>query len=73
MIPRYSRPAMEAIWSDESRFRIWLDIEIHACDAQAKLGVIPEEAASVIREKAISTLKKFTASNAKPNMTLSPS
>ena len=52
MIPRYSRPAMEAVWSDESRFRIWLDIEIHACDAQAKLGVIPEEAAAVIREKA---------------------
>jgi adenylosuccinate lyase len=52
MIPRYSRPAMVAIWSDESRFRIWLDIEIHACDAQAKLGVIPEKAAAVIRKKA---------------------
>ena len=52
MIARYSRPQMTAIWSDESRFRIWLDIEIHACDAQARLGVIPQEAADTIREKA---------------------
>jgi len=52
MIPRYSRQQMQQIWSDESRFRIWLEIEVHACDAQAKLGVIPEEAAAIIREKA---------------------
>lgn len=52
MIPRYSRPEMQAIWSDESKFSIWLDIEVHACDAQAKLGVIPQEAADIIREKA---------------------
>ncbi len=52
MIPRYSRPQMQEIWSEESKFRIWLDIEIHACDALAKLGTIPEEAAKVIREKA---------------------
>ena len=52
MIPRYSRPEMQHIWSDETKFQIWLDIEVHACDAQAELGVIPKEAAKVIREKA---------------------
>ena len=46
MIPRYSRPDMVAIWSPESKFRIWFEIEAHACDAQAKLGVIPESAAA---------------------------
>ena len=51
MIPRYSRPEMTQIWSDESKFQIWLDIEVHACDAMAKLGVIPEEDAKIIREK----------------------
>jgi adenylosuccinate lyase len=51
MIPRYSRPAMMAIWAPENRFRIWFEIEAHACDAQAKLGVIPKEAAKVIWEK----------------------
>ena len=45
MIPRYSRPQMAAIWEPENRFRIWLDIEAYACEAQAELGVIPESAA----------------------------
>ncbi|MGB0507990.1 MAG: adenylosuccinate lyase [Pikeienuella sp.] len=48
MIPRYSRPSMTAIWSPESKFRIWFEIEAHACDAQAKLGVIPEESAQAV-------------------------
>ena len=52
MIPRYSRAEMQDIWSDETKFQIWLDIEVHACDAQAKLGVIPEQAAKEIRENA---------------------
>ena len=52
MIPRYSRQEMQDVWSEESKFRIWLDIEVHACDALAKLGVIPKEAAQVIRDKA---------------------
>ena len=43
MIPRYSRPEMVAIWSHETKFRIWYEIEAHACDAQADLGVIPRE------------------------------
>ena len=51
MIPRYSRPAMVAIWAPENRFRIWFEIEAHACDAQAKLGVIPESAARAVWEK----------------------
>jgi adenylosuccinate lyase len=46
MIPRYTRPEMAAIWSPETKFRIWFEIEAHACDAQAALGVIPKEAAA---------------------------
>ena len=48
MIPRYSRPEMTAIWSPETKFRIWYEIEAHACDAQAALGVIPREAAEAV-------------------------
>ncbi|TIR17735.1 MAG: adenylosuccinate lyase, partial [Mesorhizobium sp.] len=51
MIPRYSRPEMVAIWSPETRFRIWFEIEAYACDALAELGVIPKEAAKTIWEK----------------------
>ena len=51
MIPRYSRPEMVAIWSPETKFRIWFEIEAHACDAMAELGVIPKSAAKTIWEK----------------------
>ena len=51
MIPRYSRPEMVAIWSPETKFRIWFEIEAHACDALAALGVIPKSAAETIWEK----------------------
>ena len=51
MIPRYSRPEMTAIWSPETRFRIWFEIEAHAATAMADLGIIPEEAAATIWEK----------------------
>jgi adenylosuccinate lyase len=51
MIPRYSRSEMAAIWTPQSRFRIWLEIEAHACDAQAELGVIPREAARAVWER----------------------
>ena len=51
MIPRYSRPEMAAIWSPETRFRIWFEIEAHAARAMADLGTIPKEAADVIWEK----------------------
>ena len=48
MIPRYSRPDMVAIWSPETKFRIWYEIEAHACDAQAELGVIPKDSAAAV-------------------------
>ncbi|MBI3446531.1 MAG: adenylosuccinate lyase [Magnetospirillum sp.] len=51
MIPRYSRPEMTKIWEPENRFRIWFEIEAHACDALAALGVIPKESARTIWEK----------------------
>jgi adenylosuccinate lyase len=51
MIPRYARPEMTAIWSPETRFRIWFEIEAHAADALAELGVIPKEAAAKVWEK----------------------
>ncbi len=51
MIPRYSRPEMASIWSPETRFRIWFEIEAHAAAGLAEIGVIPEQAAKVIWEK----------------------
>ena len=51
MIPRYSRPEMTAVWSPETRFRIWFEIEAYACEAMAEIGVIPKEAAKAIWEK----------------------
>ena len=51
MIPRYSRPAMVAIWEPANKFRIWFEIEAHAADAQAALGVIPKAAARAIWAK----------------------
>ena len=51
MIPRYSRPEMANIWTDQTRYQIWFEIEAHACDALAELGVIPKSAAKTIWEK----------------------
>ncbi|MCR9218762.1 MAG: adenylosuccinate lyase [Alphaproteobacteria bacterium] len=48
MIPRYSRPEMAAIWEPANKFRIWFEIEAHACDALAELGVIPKQAAAAV-------------------------
>ncbi|MEL6337964.1 MAG: adenylosuccinate lyase, partial [Pseudomonadota bacterium] len=48
MIPRYARPQMTEIWSPQTKFRIWYEIEAHAADAQADLGVIPREAAEAV-------------------------
>ncbi len=50
MIPRYSRKEMVDIWEPSNKFRIWFEIEAHACDAQANLGVIPQEAAKAVWE-----------------------
>jgi adenylosuccinate lyase len=51
MIPRYTRPDMAAIWSPETRFRIWFEIEAHAADAMAELGIVPKDAARTIWAK----------------------
>ncbi len=48
MIPRYSRPEMAAIWAPENKFRIWFEIEAHALDAMADLGVVPTSAANAV-------------------------
>ena len=61
MIPRYSRPIMEKIWEPENRFQIWYEIEAHACDAQAELGVIPKEAAQAVWEKGGFDVKRIDA------------
>ena len=52
MIPRYSRPEMVKIWDPQTRFRIWFEIEAHACDALAEIGVIPKESAKAIWDRA---------------------
>ena len=51
MIPRYTRKDMAQIWEPQTRFRIWFEIEAHATDALAELGVVPKEAAAKIWEK----------------------
>ncbi|HEY5475648.1 MAG TPA: adenylosuccinate lyase [Tepidiformaceae bacterium] len=59
MIPRYSRPEMAALWSDQAKFERWLDVEIAACEAWAELGQIPKEDAQKIRRNASFKLEKI--------------
>jgi adenylosuccinate lyase len=61
MIPRYSRPEMSAVWEAKNRFRIWFEIEAHACDAQAALGAIPKEAARAVWEKGAFEIERIDA------------
>ncbi len=69
MIPRYSRPEMVALWQPATRFQIWFEIEAHAADAMAELGVIPKDAAKTIwanapkayDEKAIARIDEIEA------------
>src|SRR5690242_16371041 len=61
MIPRYSRKTMAAIWEPENRFRIWLDIEALACEAQARLGIVPESAARAVRERGAFEIERIDA------------
>jgi len=66
MIPRYTRPQMAAIWAPANRFRIWFEIEAHACDAMAALGIIPKDAAMAIWEggkKAMAALQADPTGN----------
>jgi adenylosuccinate lyase len=59
MIPRYSRKEISSIWSDENKFRIWLDIEILACEAQNKLGLVQDSALKNIKGKANFNVNKI--------------
>ena len=52
MIERYTRPEMGNIWTEENRFKAWLEVEILACEAWAELGVIPKEDVKLLRERA---------------------
>jgi len=59
VIPRYSREKMEKIWSPENRYRKWLDVEIFACEAMARLGKIPSGAVKSIKEKAVINVQRI--------------
>jgi adenylosuccinate lyase len=63
MVPRYTRPAMAAIWSAENRFRIWFEIEALAAEAMARLGAIPESAAGAIRSRGGAALAALAAAD----------
>jgi len=59
MIPRFSRPEMTVIWETENKFKNWLEIEMLVCEAQAEIGVIPEDAPKRIRAKAGFDIKRI--------------
>ncbi|CAA9537215.1 MAG: Adenylosuccinate lyase @ SAICAR lyase [uncultured Sphingosinicella sp.] len=61
MIARYSRPRMSAIWAAETRFRIWFEIEAHALDAMAELGIVPREAAAAVWERGAFEVERIDA------------
>lgn len=67
MIERYSRKEMSYIWSDENRYKIWLDIEILACEAQAMQGLIPKKSLATIKKKANFNVKKILEIEEKVN------
>ena len=73
MIPRYSRPQMAAIWEPENYFRIQLDIEALACEAQEELGVIPEGVAQAVRERGEFEVARIARSSARCTTRRSPS
>jgi adenylosuccinate lyase len=61
MIPRYSRPEMAGLWELESRYRAWLDVEVLACEANARLGLIPARALGNIKKRAKFNVKRIDA------------
>jgi adenylosuccinate lyase len=61
MIARYSRPRMSAIWAAEARFRIWFEIEAHALDAMAELGIVPRQAAAAVWERGAFEVERIDA------------
>jgi adenylosuccinate lyase len=67
MIPRYSRPEMAALWSEEAKLRHWLEIEVLACEGMAQFGQIPEDAAQTIRAKATFDLARVQENEKRTN------
>jgi adenylosuccinate lyase len=59
MIERYSRNKIASIWTLENKFRIWLDIEVAACEANNRDGIVPDEDLAIIKEKANFDLKRI--------------
>lgn len=59
MIARYTRPQMARIWEDENKYRLWLEIELLACEAQADRGIVPREAARLIRKRAAYSIPRI--------------
>lgn len=59
MVERYTRPVMGNIWSEENKYKIWLEIEILAVEAQAELGLVPKDDVKIIREKANFDVKRI--------------
>ncbi len=59
MISRYSRPAMASLWEAESRYRVWLLVEVLACEANAKLGLVPARSLATIKKKAAFDVKRI--------------
>ncbi|NQU44363.1 adenylosuccinate lyase, partial [bacterium] len=59
MIPRYTRPEMAELWSEQAKFQSWLDVEIAACEAWTDLGRIPRENLHQIREKAVFSVERI--------------
>ena len=68
MIPRYARPEMTALWSPDTKYRIWFEIEAHAADAMAELGIIPKAAAHKIWEKGAKARNTASKNSSKSNM-----
>src|SRR5271154_1230704 len=67
MIPRYSRPEMAALWSEEAKLNHWLEIEVLACEGMATIGVIPAEDAQIIRAKAAYDIEKVRENEKRTN------
>ncbi len=73
MIPRYTRPEMGRIWSDENRFRTWLAVEVAATETLAEAGMVPKDAARAIRERADFNVERIHEIEAEVRTTSSPS
>ena len=59
MIPRYSRDEMASIWMEDTKFSIWLDIEIYALEAMEEIGIVPKGVSELVRRKAKFDIKKI--------------